>query len=713
MNKNVFVFNKNNKVNEINIEFYKRRNKDFKFFVYSKIDEKITDQILKNNIVTEEDKEEIYIYSIVYNHGGVILNPNYRSNSNISVFLNCEELVNKEICVFQKKSKTIHRLIDNIIKNFKENKVSNSNFYIYDSINPYLEIGFEQNIPYKILKISNIVTNINIDEKWLNEETGKNFIENFYNSDVQNLYLNLNEYLKIELLKCCYLYIYGGIYLEKNYKIENNFSLVELTKNNKNCYCRNKNEWNSDFIVTKPGNMIFLELIKDIFASVKLNLLHYVDDAIIFHSDSNKIYVNDNIILSKCECNEEYVKEKYNINKTIPKIIWQTWSTKTLPVGMAKTVQKIKNNNSTFTHNLFDDDECKQFILKYFDNDMCDAFVNIIPGAYKADIWRYCVLYIHGGIYLDIKFEPVGDFNFNALLDNEHFCKDRDGEHWIKDGFGIYNAIMITYPRNKLLLLALKKIVYNYKNNIYEHGSLYLSGPGLLGNLYKKIYVDKKNIDMLNINSEYISYKNSNVLKCYNEYRNEQNCGTYKPYNEIWNKRKVYNLPVEFEYNVFLKYFSQFKFAEKNILKLDRHNYLDTCLDNFLSYFGNCDIYGYGDINFDKKNITCKKNISDLTSIFVEKKIYMDLVIDSGMIGKWEKNEKIMHSNIWDNFTTLYKYLNKNGIYIIYGFNNTNYSVDLYEKFFKILKNNLCGGSEDYCVEIIFFKNYLIIKKCP
>ena len=42
------------------------------------------------------------------------------------------------------------------------------------------------------------------------------------------------------------------------------------------------------------------------------------------------------------------------------------------------------------------------FLKKYFNKKVLDKFNNL-TGAHKADLWRYCILFLNGGIYLDIK----------------------------------------------------------------------------------------------------------------------------------------------------------------------------------------------------------------------------------------------------------------------------------------------------------------------
>ena len=99
-------------------------------------------------------------------------------------------------------------------------------------------------------------------------------------------------------------------------------------------------------------------------------------------------------------------------DSVIPLNIFQTWHTKLLPKYMYDTVLTIKRMNPRFTHYLFDDSDCERFIATHFKADVLNAFRSLIPGAYKADLWRYCVLFINGGIYLDIKYKPINNFRF-------------------------------------------------------------------------------------------------------------------------------------------------------------------------------------------------------------------------------------------------------------------------------------------------------------
>jgi len=148
---------------------------------------------------------------------------------------------------------------------------------------------------------------------------------------------------------------------------------------------------------------------------------------------------------------------------------------------MAKAVEAIKKANPFFEHRLFDDHDCRELIKHNFPKQILEAYDCLIPGAYKADLWRYCVLYLYGGIYLDIKYTPVNNFSFEAFVTQEHFCSDRP-EYFLNKK-GVYNAFMILPPGNKVLKEAILTIHINCKYSKYFNSPLYPTGPGLLSEI--------------------------------------------------------------------------------------------------------------------------------------------------------------------------------------------------------------------------------------
>ena len=75
--------------------------------------------------------------------------------------------------------------------------------------------------------------------------------------------------------------------------------------------------------------------------------------------------------------------------------------------------------------------------IEYFqqkDPRLITYFNKLKPGAYKADLWRLCVLYKEGGIYLDIKFTTSKIFKLDRLLDANYLVRDRESYFISKNG---------------------------------------------------------------------------------------------------------------------------------------------------------------------------------------------------------------------------------------------------------------------------------------
>jgi len=220
----------------------------------------------------------------------------------------------------------------------------------------------------------------------------------------------------------------------------------------------------------------------------------------------------------------------------IPLNLFVTWHTKQLPKFMDKNYQLLRNTNPEFKHMLYDDNECRQFIKDHFDGEVVTAFDKLIPGAYKADLWRCCILYINGGIYIDIKYKCVNRFKLTELTDKEYLVRDRHE-------FGIYNALMVCKAGNPILRNAIDQIVKHTQTNFYGENALHPTGPYLFKQFIDKQTIDRLELyyDDLNDTITFIVFGDTIVLGHYPEYRTEQKqFQKTLTYTELWNQRNIY-----------------------------------------------------------------------------------------------------------------------------------------------------------------------------
>ena len=173
------------------------------------------------------------------------------------------------------------------------------------------------------------------------------------------------------------------------------------------------------------------------------------------------------------------------INKSnIPKKIFQTWEHNDIEPEFQKIIDKWKEFNPDYEYIFHDSGQRLKFIEENFEETVVNAYNKIIPGAYKCDLWRYCVLYTYGGFYADIDTVCMGKLN-DITRGNIDFIvpidlNPREGQHNLACGF------IGSVPKSPILLDAINRIVFNVENNIIPTSKLDFSGPGLLGRAVNK-----------------------------------------------------------------------------------------------------------------------------------------------------------------------------------------------------------------------------------
>lgn len=92
------------------------------------------------------------------------------------------------------------------------------------------------------------------------------------------------------------------------------------------------------------------------------------------------------------------------MNTEIPNNIILTWKDNDIPDSVLQNI-KILNPNKTVL--FFTDKDIIGFLDKEYGKEFVDFFYSIKLGCFKADFFRYCYLYKHGGYYCDIDIEHI------------------------------------------------------------------------------------------------------------------------------------------------------------------------------------------------------------------------------------------------------------------------------------------------------------------
>jgi mannosyltransferase OCH1-like enzyme len=171
-----------------------------------------------------------------------------------------------------------------------------------------------------------------------------------------------------------------------------------------------------------------------------------------------------------------------SVNQKIPRVIYQTFKSYDVPKGMYDAVNSWIDTNPDYEHYFFNDEDNISFIEKYFDKSVLDAYLDLVPGAFRADLWRCCVLYEKGGVYVDSDMICLKPLN-KIIESDDDFLIARDDPMSKKF---LYNGFMAATPKHPFFLEQINRIVKNVqvkKNGYY----LDISGPALLGKSVNKI----------------------------------------------------------------------------------------------------------------------------------------------------------------------------------------------------------------------------------
>ena len=258
----------------------------------------------------------------------------------------------------------------------------------------------------------------------------------------------------------------------------------------------------------------------------------------------------------------------------MPLVIYESWSERKVPKGMKENLDFLREVNPEFDIYVYSDAECEEFIKDNFSNDVVRAFKSLIPGAYKSDLWRYCILYVKGGVYMDIKFHSVPTRPLLPII-SSWFCGKNSQDLactpgniiesiqtegieqkkllatnaiFVQDGkegscypVGVYNGFMVSMPKNPIFKQCIDDVVESWKKKAPGVNPLDLTGPCLLGK-YIAAYVsaDYPTTMPFKYSNQWgpgIKFNGDIIMQHYSTYRTEQN--TYqrtKHYGELWPK---------------------------------------------------------------------------------------------------------------------------------------------------------------------------------
>jgi hypothetical protein len=270
------------------------------------------------------------------------------------------------------------------------------------------------------------------------------------------------------------------------------------------------------------------------------------------YSENNN--ANEKYILNNNELNLNiiYDRQTFFIKTTFELIkephiestytICQTYDNNNIDSKKLYSICSILSNIPSINYLYFNKDNRINFIKDKYPKCL-DVYLNLIPGAYKADIFRVMFAYLNDTIFFDCKM-ILFVHESSLLNNNECYVKD------INDNY-ICNGFFIVNKNNEKIQKILLKCLDNIFKTKYNEDPLSITGPKVWGSyisdyLYKNQYINYDwtyNV-IIDKNTSQIIAKTS-----YPEYYEINNYFNTKHYSKLWYDKNVYYKMADNYYN--------------------------------------------------------------------------------------------------------------------------------------------------------------------
>lgn len=169
----------------------------------------------------------------------------------------------------------------------------------------------------------------------------------------------------------------------------------------------------------------------------------------------------------------------------IPKIVFQIWfplKSKDMPTSWKEAQESVKAMNPDVLYVLLTERESRDIIARYFPWYL-KTYDGFEFGIQRIDAIRYAVLYLWGGIYLDLDYvalRPFRDLSLHrpiGLVDTHNFAKTTT------------NSFLVSMPRQRFWIECLQETMKPapwYARAFKSLRVLETTGPNMLHRVYQR-----------------------------------------------------------------------------------------------------------------------------------------------------------------------------------------------------------------------------------
>ncbi|MFT8973744.1 glycosyltransferase [Zymomonas mobilis] len=159
-----------------------------------------------------------------------------------------------------------------------------------------------------------------------------------------------------------------------------------------------------------------------------------------------------------------------------------------LPHLIKRNIKAVRETYKESNYKLWNNNEIKKLIKENFHDEILYAYDTLIPFSYKADLAKFVILYLFGGLYIDLGVQAAQEW---IIPIKKGIAACRDVSFTSPSWSAIQTGLLWAQPKRREFEIAIQYIVNNCKLRYYGENPLYPTGPVVLGRAFIAALAEK------------------------------------------------------------------------------------------------------------------------------------------------------------------------------------------------------------------------------
>jgi len=173
---------------------------------------------------------------------------------------------------------------------------------------------------------------------------------------------------------------------------------------------------------------------------------------------------------------------QYASARDVPPLLHRIWECADIPERYEKDIMSWIDKADGMFVVLWTRKVRETFINKTLGPGHLDLYSRLLPGAYRADLFRYIIMYYFGGVYSDVDAQlHLSLRSVGHLLNGITLAVDIDAKRLLN------GAILMSAQKQAIFLCAMGEVFDHSEHRLYFDSDLDISGPGILGECLRHI----------------------------------------------------------------------------------------------------------------------------------------------------------------------------------------------------------------------------------